>query len=381
MIDKIILVLALVLALVGCKNDGSQTSESRDSKNVARQQSQYAVGQPVPVFDWSLERQLVIELYTVRNQKAVTHSVWRSAHGMIEGDCPSYGYGVPYDTSLTNPLVATDVDNQGEENGNGALTSIEQAEPNGVFASKNTAATWVLWEPAWWTPRAWVLLAAGGLLGPAMGRVLYFAAIHYLGVARALPLASTMPLFAAVFGIGLLGERPGPGVLAGTGLIVLGCIAITYKKAGDTSWSRRHLWIPLLAVTIFSASHLFRKVGVEMVDSPLVAITVMSFSGMIFLFLIARLLPADQRPQFGRPKVWLVYTASGALNGLSVFLHFAGLNYGDLTIVTPLSAMAPIFALLLSRFVLRNEERITALIVSGTLLVVFGGAIISWSIF
>jgi len=72
--------------------------------------------------------------------------VWRSDYGIIEGDCPSYGYGIPYDTSLTNPLVATDIDIQGDEHSyqGGALTSIEQAEPNGIFASKNTSATWVM---------------------------------------------------------------------------------------------------------------------------------------------------------------------------------------------------------------------------------------------
>ena len=243
------------------------------------------------------------------------------------------------------------------------------------------ALCWLLWEPGWWNARAWILLAAGGLLGPAIGRVLYFSAIHHLGVARAMPLASTMPLFAAVFGVGLLGERPGPLIWLGTFLIVMGCIIITYKKAGDKSWNRRHLWIPILAVMMFSTSHVFRKAGVEMANSPLVAITVMSAAGMVFLFLLSRLLPLDQRPQFNRPAAWRFYTASGAINGLSVFFHFVGLSYGDLTIVTPLSAMAPLFSLFLSRFVLKGDERITFIIVAGTLLIVLGGGIISWRIF
>lgn len=139
-----LMALAASILIVGC--DSATSVESRDSERVALQQSQYEKGQPVPVFDWSLERHLVIALYEVRNQKAATHSVWRSDRGIIEGDCPSYGYGIPYDTSLTNPLVATDIDNQGEEHSyqGGALASIEQAEPNGIFASKNTAATWVM---------------------------------------------------------------------------------------------------------------------------------------------------------------------------------------------------------------------------------------------
>jgi hypothetical protein len=142
---KKLCVLFTAIIVFGCMGRET-TPESRDAKRVEMQQSQYEKGQPIPVFDWSLERHLVIELYKVRNQKAATHSVWRSDHGVIEGDCPSYGYGIPYDTSLTNPLVATDIDGQGEEHHyqGGALTSIEQAEPNGVFASKNTSATWVL---------------------------------------------------------------------------------------------------------------------------------------------------------------------------------------------------------------------------------------------
>lgn len=138
--------IIFIIVTIGCKKNTEATSESRDTRRVAQQQGQYEKGQPVPAFDWSLERHLVIQLYQIRNQKAATHSVWRSDRGLVEGDCPSYGYGVPYDTSLTNPLVATDIDNQGEEHSRegGALASIEQAEPNGVFASKNTAATWVM---------------------------------------------------------------------------------------------------------------------------------------------------------------------------------------------------------------------------------------------
>ena len=132
--------LSLMVILGGCAMDVG--TEAKDAKRVSKQQSQYAIGQPIPVFEWSLERHLTIELYKLRNQKAATHSVWRSDRGLVEGDCPSYGYGIPYDTSLTNPLVATDEDLSGHDKA--ALTSIEQAEPNGIFASKNTSATWVM---------------------------------------------------------------------------------------------------------------------------------------------------------------------------------------------------------------------------------------------
>ena len=129
------------MALFGCQSD---SQEAQDRRAVDRQQEQYAIGQPVPAYDWSLERHLLIQLYNIRNAEVATHSVWRSDYGLVEGDCPSMGYGLPYDTSLTNPWRSTNTDDNGVLRGNGALTSIGQSEPNGIFASTNTSATWVM---------------------------------------------------------------------------------------------------------------------------------------------------------------------------------------------------------------------------------------------
>jgi hypothetical protein len=133
-----------VLLFTGC--DLYKTESSAESKAVEAQQAQYLKTQPVPAYDWSLERDLLIKLYNLRNDKVSTHSVWRSQMGTIEGDCTSMGYGLPYDTSLTNPLIS--VDRAGNRKVGDvtdySLTSVSQPEPNGIFASTNTSATWVL---------------------------------------------------------------------------------------------------------------------------------------------------------------------------------------------------------------------------------------------
>lgn len=141
----ITLLIVAILFSSGC-DSRAPTESAKTAKAVERQQSQYAKSQPVPAYDWSLERDLVIQLYNIRNMKALTHSVWRSDRGIIEGDCASIGFGIPYDTSLTNPLVASNQAQDGSRHTyqGGALASIEQAEPNGIFASKNTSATWVM---------------------------------------------------------------------------------------------------------------------------------------------------------------------------------------------------------------------------------------------
>ncbi len=135
-----VFILMLVTAVLsGC---GETSQQAKEAQVVDRQQEQYSIAQPVPAYDWSLERDLVIKLYNLRNEQVPTHSVWRSDYGLVEDDCPSMGFGIPYDTSLTNPWLATDEDAQGYDRA--ALTSISQPEPNGIFASTNTAATWVM---------------------------------------------------------------------------------------------------------------------------------------------------------------------------------------------------------------------------------------------
>lgn len=139
---KFLLGLAILgLLFVGC---GTPSQESKDRRVVQEQQAQYAKRQPIKVFDWSLERHLVGELYNVRNMNVATHSVWRSDYGMIEGDRPSLGYGLPYDTSLTNPLQVTRQAVNSTSLAEYVSGVIEQAEPNGIFASKNTSATWIM---------------------------------------------------------------------------------------------------------------------------------------------------------------------------------------------------------------------------------------------
>lgn len=135
----LVLVSLLVMLLSGCGD--RDTQEHADRAAVNRQQAVYAKGQPVPAFDWSLERDLVAQLYEMRNKRLTTHSVWRANTGFIEGDCPSVGFGIPFDTSMTNPYTYVLA---GKRAAGWGPIQVGQAEPNGIFQSQNTTATWVM---------------------------------------------------------------------------------------------------------------------------------------------------------------------------------------------------------------------------------------------
>ena len=130
---RISLILALV-CFVGC--DESSTADRADAERVDKQQLVYADSQPIPFFDYSLERDVATQLYKARNERVRTWTVWRSDYGLIEGYTESIGYPIPYDVQLTNPLKPQWTYNHG------AIT-VEQPEPNGLYSSHNSIATWI----------------------------------------------------------------------------------------------------------------------------------------------------------------------------------------------------------------------------------------------
>jgi hypothetical protein len=132
-------VLVLVaLLLVAC---GPASSEYNTSQAVENQQKVYTTNQPIPAFEWSLERDVFIQLYSLRNEAVSTYTVVSSQMGVTIFECPSIGYPLAADYQLTNP-VAPYRYSDGNISSTGAV--VEQPEPNGLFSSKNTAGTWVM---------------------------------------------------------------------------------------------------------------------------------------------------------------------------------------------------------------------------------------------
>lgn len=239
------------------------------------------------------------------------------------------------------------------------------------------ALTILFWEPAYWRPEAWFWFFLAGIMGPALGRVFMFRAIHRLGVSRAIPLMAANPLFSAVLAYVFLGERPGPYVWAGILLVMFGCAGITWQRKSDVPWDRRGVWLPLMAVLGFSTSNIFRKIGIDAVPSALLGITLTSLFGLVALGALVWFLPRAQCPSLRWGRAWHFYGPCGLINTLAFLSHFAALKYGAISVVSPLSSTAPFFALLFTWIFLRDMERITLPILLGTVCVVAGGALIA----
>lgn len=134
------LAIALVLLTVSCDNSKKAASvERQDTTLVGTQQEIYQKGQPLPIFNFSQQRQSLIEINTAIAKGASTYTVFYS-FGKPVFVCPSIGYPIPATTQLTNPEQLV---KQSDVNSNGGNVTLPQAEPIGTYTG-STAATYVI---------------------------------------------------------------------------------------------------------------------------------------------------------------------------------------------------------------------------------------------
>jgi hypothetical protein len=127
----------LIIAFILFSADSCDTTPqtSSESSQVNGQQQTYAKNQPLPQYDYSPERDELIQIYNARMKVVNTWTVI-FAMGKPVFVCPSKGYPIPYTTQLTNP-------SQVQYSGTSAAITIPQAEPNGLYTGQSSA-TWVL---------------------------------------------------------------------------------------------------------------------------------------------------------------------------------------------------------------------------------------------
>jgi hypothetical protein len=128
-------ILAFVLGvfvLTGSSCDDTDNQASKERNKVNEQQLVYSQNQPVPKYDFSLARHLWIQFYDSQNKQVTTYSYISGMNGGAPMfDCASMGFALPRDTQLTAPTAKVpDHD-----------AVVDQAEPNGLFTSKNTDST------------------------------------------------------------------------------------------------------------------------------------------------------------------------------------------------------------------------------------------------
>jgi hypothetical protein len=134
------LIVTAALLFVACGADQTN-SISSDQNETNAQLQQYQAVQPVPFFNWSMMRQVMIDIYQAQNESRQTWAVFIANNGTPIFSCESEGYPIPATTQLTNPSQV--VTGSGVGGNNYAYGVVGQMEPNGTYTG-NSLGTYVL---------------------------------------------------------------------------------------------------------------------------------------------------------------------------------------------------------------------------------------------
>jgi drug/metabolite transporter, DME family len=221
-------------------------------------------------------------------------------------------------------------------------------------------------------PTTWLWLLASTLCSMVVGDSLYFMAAARIGVARALPIASSFPLLTTVGAVLTLGETPTAALIVGSLLVVLAVALIGGDRVrGGGRIDLVGLVLAGLAACLWASSGLLLGQGLRLLDP--VATNMIRFPVAAFLFTayVAAVRPAER---LTRRLVWLsLLAAVGTLASASLFL--AGIEAAGVARGVALNALSPVFSAVLAATLLRERvSRRTAIgIVSsvvGTVLLV-----------
>jgi drug/metabolite transporter (DMT)-like permease len=210
------------------------------------------------------------------------------------------------------------------------------------------------------------------LFYPGAVTLLTYESNRVLGPTLTGTASSTTPVFAVACSVLLLGERPPILVVVGGLVIVAGLILLAMRAPlhGAQGW---RLLLPLSAAALRGAAQSLIKVGLLLWPSAFAA-TLMTYTASAAVVGAAAGAPRGSR-RFARAALpWFAGVA--ALNGTAVLLMCYALERGTVGVVSPIVATYPLFTMVFSA-VLLKEERLTRLGILGALLTVAGVVLVA----
>jgi DME family drug/metabolite transporter len=230
-----------------------------------------------------------------------------------------------------------------------------------------------------------VLTVVSGFIGLGVGDTLYMMALKYVGVSRAVPLASTYPLFSVLWATTLLGQTLTLPVLVGALAILLGIFLLSQSKEENSQIAasvsfRKGVLLSMATAVVWSVSITLMDIAITMpgantADANFELIT-LRITGISVLFLA--LMPVlDKNLDFLKTKrgtIVLLCVGGLIANGIGWFLmnvSFANIHEAQ---AVPISSTTPLFSvvagLILFREKLNFESALGAIaIVSGVILI------------
>jgi drug/metabolite transporter (DMT)-like permease len=211
-------------------------------------------------------------------------------------------------------------------------------------------------------PLLYVVL--GGLIGLGLGDLLFLGSLKYVGVVRAVPVASTYPFFTIFFSVSFLREVVKVYVAIGTVLIWTG-IWLLHSEEGEKS-SRLGILLALGTAIAWAASISLTALALREVD-PFFAITARLPFVVAILYMLSKM---GGGVSFERESSFYLGVAGFLALGVGSFLFFYSVSILQAVRATSLSSVTPLFSTIFAIIFL--GERLTLRVFIGIISILLG---------
>jgi len=249
--------------------------------------------------------------------------------------------------------------------------------PGAAVANMSSLLVLLAVAPLFWSDEGATLGTLGifvlvGLFFPGGVTLLMLESNRRLGPSMTASIAGTTPLFAWLAAVLFLGEVFVSTGLLGTTAIVLGIATLAWRRGGLRGQiASPAALLPLGSAVIRAAAQVLTKFALAIWPSPFAAIFIAYIASVIVTCTLCKV--KHERIPWTLALSW--FALSGALNAVGTLAMYTAFKYGDVTVVAPVVATAPLVTLAVSVLILR-EERVTLQLVSGMLVTFFGVALI-----
>ena len=222
-----------------------------------------------------------------------------------------------------------------------------------------------------------VIFAVAGVLASFFGRLFLYRGLDEVDVSVTSSIVGSSPLFSAVTAAVLLGERFESMVYLGILLIVSGVATLSLgrRTRDQPDWRQPGIVWALLASACYGLSVTTRKVGYNLLNSPILGATTGAFASLSVYLAFVTVARRETLTSTGAKKATLFFVFAGACSSLGLLTSHVATSWGAVTIVSTLVGSYPLFSLVLSYLVLR--ETITVKTLIGSAFVILGVIVVS----
>jgi DME family drug/metabolite transporter len=236
------------------------------------------------------------------------------------------------------------------------------------------------WVPVDLSSNALVLACISGLLGLGLGDTFYLASLKLIGVARAVSITCTYPLFSLLWAMTLGGENIMPSTVIGTIIIVFGIWLLSQDKLNSSTTTSRKILVKGVALAIATA--MIWSISISMMNMAIKETQNFNHAWMlniiritaVAIFLLVSVPLTDKELSFLKIQREAIYTiGAGGVIALGLGWFFLTYSFAVATPesrAVPISSTTPLFSTLSGIIFL--HEKVTKQSISGSILIVVG---------